>query len=149
VWACSAGRSFAATTAGADGDGCCPGGCDATTDDDCSPSCGNGVVEAPETCDGDCPTACDDAMACTTDTLVGDASSCSAECSFVAITACADGDGCCPSECTAFTDDDCTPPPTVNLTNFASGITAANHPEGAGVYGTWYDATVDAFAGAA
>ena len=145
---CSAECSFVDITACTDGDGCCPSACNATNDDDCSPTCGNSVVEAPETCDGDCPSACDDTMACTADTLVGDASSCDAECSFVAITACASGDGCCPSGCTAATDGDCTPT-TVNLTNFASGVTEANHPEGAGVYGTWYDATADAFAAAA
>jgi len=145
---CSAECSFVAITACTDGDGCCPGGCNATTDDDCSPSCGNSVVEAPETCDGDCPTSCDDTLACTTDTLVGSASSCSAACSFVAITACASGDGCCPSGCTAATDGDCTPT-TVNLTNFASGVTAVNHPAGAGVYGTWYDSTHNTFGGPA
>jgi len=38
-----------------DGDGCCPGGsldaCHALNDDDCTPVCGNGVVEPTETCD--------------------------------------------------------------------------------------------------
>lgn len=33
----------------------------------------------------------------------------------------------------------------VNLTDFASGVTQANHPEGAGAYGTWYDAVHNAF----
>ena len=145
---CDAECSFVAITACTDGDGCCPGGCNATNDDDCSASCGNGVVEAPETCDGDCPSACDDTMACTTDTLVGDASSCDAECSFVAITACTDGDGCCPSGCTAATDGDCTPT-TVNLTNFASGVTGADHPYPTSAYGTWYDAADNAFANVA
>jgi hypothetical protein len=40
-------------------DNCCPGGCDATNDNDCRPVCGNGKVEAGETCDPcpapDCP----------------------------------------------------------------------------------------------
>ena len=36
-----------------DGDGCCAPGCNATNDSDCTPICGNGVVEAGETCDGD------------------------------------------------------------------------------------------------
>ena len=31
------------------GDGCCPAGCNANTDKDCSASCGNGIVEAGET----------------------------------------------------------------------------------------------------
>jgi hypothetical protein len=117
---CDAECSYVAITACTNGDGCCPSGCNATTDDDCSPICGNLVVEAPETCDGDCPTACDDSMACTTDMLVGSASSCDAACSFVTMTAC------------------------TNLTNFASGVTAVNHPAGAGVYGTWYDVTHNA-----
>lgn len=93
----------------ADGDGCCPGGCDSTTDGDCSESCGNGVVEAGETCDppGSCPTSCDDGVACTTDRLSGSADACSAECSHVAITSCVAGDGCCPAGCNATTDSDC------------------------------------------
>ena len=41
------------------GDGCCPPGATNATDDDCPPSCGNGVVERGERCDGDsCPTTC-------------------------------------------------------------------------------------------
>ena len=115
---CSATCSFSPISACVDGDGCCAPGCDATRDDDCSPSCGNGVTEPPETCDGDCPGACDDMMACTQDTLVGSASSCSAMCSFTPISACADGDGCCPAGCDFGRDDDCTPvPPAVVLVN--------------------------------
>lgn len=34
------------------GDGCCPGGANANNDSDCSPLCGNGVVESGEQCDG-------------------------------------------------------------------------------------------------
>jgi hypothetical protein len=33
------------------GDGCCPDGCDHGTDDDCSPSCGDGVLTGTETCE--------------------------------------------------------------------------------------------------
>lgn len=33
-------------------DGCCPAGCTTTNDNDCLPSCGNGVPEADEECDG-------------------------------------------------------------------------------------------------
>ena len=41
------------------GDGCCPPGATNATDNDCPPSCGNGVVERGETCDrGSCPTTC-------------------------------------------------------------------------------------------
>ena len=146
---CSAECSFVPITACTNGDGCCPSGCNATNDDDCSPTCGNGVVEAPEICDGDCPTACDDTMACTADTLVGDASSCDAECSYVPITACTNGDGCCPSACSWNTDADCTLPSPVNLTNFASGVTGADHPYPTSAYGTWYDAADNAFANVA
>ena len=60
-------------TACADGDTCCPAGCDATTDSDCQPVCGNDVLEPGETCDpqATCPTTCDDADACTADMLTG------------------------------------------------------------------------------
>lgn len=40
------------------GDGCCPGNCNATNDGDCQPRCNNNVREAGETCDGNCPTSC-------------------------------------------------------------------------------------------
>ena len=33
------------------GDGCCPPGANANTDDDCSPVCGNNVIESGEDCD--------------------------------------------------------------------------------------------------
>ncbi len=94
----------------ANGDGCCPTGCDAAHDDDCNATCDNGTVEPGETCDpvSSCPTDCDDGNVCTTDTLTGDPSLCTAACTFTAITACANGDGCCPSGCNATNDDDCT-----------------------------------------
>ncbi len=47
------------------------------------PCCGNGVVEAGESCDGDCPSGCDDGVACTTDTLTGSAEECDAVCAHV------------------------------------------------------------------
>ncbi|MFK7989375.1 MAG: FG-GAP-like repeat-containing protein [Sandaracinaceae bacterium] len=106
---CSASCAFAPIVECNDGDGCCAPGCDATLDADCSPSCGNGVTEGTELCDGDCPTACDDGLTCTTDTLVGAASSCSVSCSFAPITACVDGDGCCAPGCDATLDSDCSP----------------------------------------
>lgn len=82
---------------------------------DCTFTCGDGVVGTNETCDtaigagmmGACPTACDDMDACTTNTLQG--SECTAECVFGAITACTNADGCCPSTCNATNDDDCMP----------------------------------------
>ena len=71
--------------------------------------CGNGLVEPGETCDGDCPTDCWDGTACTTDTLVGDAATCSAVCVSTEIAAgqCENDDGCCPDQCTTETDNDC------------------------------------------
>src|SRR5262249_29871918 len=38
------------------GDGCCAAGCNANTDSDCKPTCGNSAVEMGETCDP--PSAC-------------------------------------------------------------------------------------------
>lgn len=93
------------------GDGCCPEGCGAGTDQDCSASCGDGLVHAPETCDppASCPADCDDGEACTNDLLLGSAAACSATCSHTRVTACTSGDGCCPSGCNALGDDDCEP----------------------------------------
>jgi hypothetical protein len=69
------------------GDGCCPTACNLTNDNDCSPSCGDGRVDAPETCDtaipagqpGACPTSCDDGNPCTADFIVG-GGTCTASC---------------------------------------------------------------------
>jgi len=97
-------------------DGCCATGCNANNDTDCSPTCGNGVVESGENCDsgilagspGACPESCDDKVACTIDQLTG--SGCGAACSHSAVTTCATTpDGCCPAGCNALTDTDCTP----------------------------------------
>lgn len=96
-----------------DGDLCCPEGSTGADDSDCATLCGNGVVDAGETCDTDiaegeagaCPVACDDAEPCTDDTIGGAA--CSARCVFTAITTAVDGDMCCPSGATSATDDDC------------------------------------------
>jgi cysteine-rich repeat protein len=92
------------------GDGCCPDACNSTDDDDCSTSCGNGAVEAGETCDppGTCPTACDDGIACTADTLVGSPANCNAACVYTPISAADDGsDGCCPAGANNNTDANC------------------------------------------
>ncbi|MDQ3033211.1 MAG: DUF4215 domain-containing protein [Myxococcota bacterium] len=100
-------------TAAMDGDGCCPAGSDATSDDDCTAVCGNGSVEPTETCDsaiatgtaGACPATCDDAIACTADAMTG--AGCTAACTNTEITAAMDGDGCCPAGATPSTDGDC------------------------------------------
>lgn len=80
---------------------CSGGACVAT-----APMCGNGVVEGDEECDGDCPTSCPN-PACGVGTLVGSASSCDARCESSPVTACASGDGCCPSGCSPPDDSDC------------------------------------------
>ncbi|MBW2732901.1 MAG: hypothetical protein JRH20_10960, partial [Deltaproteobacteria bacterium] len=98
-------------------DGCCPTGCSSITDPDCKAECGNGVLDTDETCDvkisagdeGACPTSCDDKDVCTIDKLVA-GGTCTAECSFAAITACSlKADGCCVKGCNANTDADCKP----------------------------------------
>jgi len=109
---CDAACENTDVTACTDDDGCCPNACDATNDNDCSATCGNGAVEGNETCDGNCPTSaadCDDADACTTDTLNGSATNCTAECQNTDITMCINGDGCCAPGCNAINDDDCMP----------------------------------------
>lgn len=114
---CNAACSTSDITACTNGDGCCPNGCNATNDSDCSASCGNGVIEGNETCDpkASCPTSCNDNDACTTNVLTGDMSTCNAVCSYPAITTCTNGDGCCPSGCTFSNDDDCPPPMSTPL----------------------------------
>ncbi len=113
-------------TACVDGDGCCPNGCDSSTDGDCSSSCGNGVVDPGELCDGDCPTSCDDGDECTTDTLTGSASACTASCNYATTSACIHGDGCCPAGCSSDTDDDCTTNPNDLLVCAALGATCGS-----------------------
>lgn len=90
-------------------DGCCPAGCEASTDNDCANVCGDGVLEGPELCDGDCPTTCDDSDACTRGTLLGDPATCSSRCTFAPTTQCVDDDGCCPDGCSSAQDNDCDP----------------------------------------
>jgi hypothetical protein len=95
-------------------EGCCPSNCNANTDPDCSPVCGNGTVETGETCDppSSCPqsaAACNDGNACTVDTLGGNPSQCTAVCVHTPINACTGGDGCCAPGCNANNDTDCTP----------------------------------------
>jgi len=107
VAGCSAACSYSPVTTCQGGDGCCPPGCGALADVDCSASCGNDVVEPGELCDGDCPESCDDTNVCTYDSLTGTVLSCSASCSFAPIASCEAGDGCCPAGCNTFTDGDC------------------------------------------
>ena len=104
---CTAACTHVAIAACVAGDGCCPSGCDANHDSDCPSRCNNGVVEPGEICDRNCPSTCNDADACTTDTLMGSASMCNAQCTHAPVTACTSGDGCCPAGCTGTNDSDC------------------------------------------
>ena len=72
-----------------------------------APRCGNGVVDAGETCDGDCPKSCPAANGCSTSKLTGSATTCDAECMMMEITATIAGDGCCPTGSNASADTDC------------------------------------------
>ena len=97
------------------GDGCCPAGCTAANDSDCTPICGDGAVEAGEACDraitaglpGDCPRTCDDHNACTTDLASGSIGNCTRRCTHAEVVACLNDDGCCPAGCSAANDNDC------------------------------------------
>jgi cysteine-rich repeat protein len=108
---CNLKCNFTAVSECKGGDGCCPSDCSNKDDSDCSPSCGNGVLEGSERCengsDKPCPSSCDDKDACTADSLSGTAQSCTAECKHARITSVVDGDGCCPSGANASTDTDC------------------------------------------
>jgi hypothetical protein len=104
---CDLACEHTAITVCAGGDGCCPSGCVHDTDADCPKDCGNGAVDLGETCDGNCPLSCDDGNACTGDVMTGSATTCDAVCTSTQITACKDGDGCCPTGCANASDSDC------------------------------------------
>jgi hypothetical protein len=96
------------------GDGCCPTGCSYASDTDCSKSCGDGQVTAPETCEPTstsrpCPASCDDGKACTTDIATGSSAQCNVVCTNTPITAPLPSDGCCPAAGNALNDNDCKP----------------------------------------
>ena len=77
--------------------------------------CGDGKLDPGEQCDtaipqgqpGACPTFCNDGNPCTNDLLVGNA--CDKACSFVAVSAPVNGDGCCPPGANSSNDSDCAP----------------------------------------
>ena len=82
------------------GDKCCPPGANPSTDSDCQPMCGDGVVSGNEKCDPlsrnqPCPTvvSCEDHDPCTVDGLVGSAATCDAECLHTALGGCVSGCG--------------------------------------------------------
>ena len=95
-------------TACRSGDDCCPSGCNANNDDDCEPTCGNGVREGSERCDplSSCPTNCPD-QGCQLRRLAG--GGCEARCENAGTqTQCRSGDGCCPgSNCSFANDREC------------------------------------------
>jgi cysteine-rich repeat protein len=112
---CMAACSHTTITMPKNGDGCCPAGATHATDTDCPASCGDGVVEAGETCDtaiktgaGSCPTTCNDGIACTKDALVS-GGTCQAVCTFTPITMPINNDMCCPAGANANDDNDCKP----------------------------------------
>ena len=112
---CQAACAHAPITTPANNDGCCPSGATSANDNDCAPSCGNGVVDVGETCDtaissgaGRCPTTCSDGMVCTRDVLTN-VGTCTAACTFPPITLPINGDGCCPAGANHNTDSDCAP----------------------------------------
>lgn len=111
---CTAACLYHPITQCRDNDMCCPAGCTENEDDDCSSTCGNGIVETGETCDppSSCPSTCDDGDECTDDTSIGSAANCTADCLHENISGCIDGDGCCPAGCDANTDNDCSSTPT-------------------------------------
>lgn len=93
-------------------DGSCPEGFECAADVRCyryAGTCGDTVLDPGETCDpnGICPVSCSDGNACTVDEMVGSADRCNVKCERSNLTACIDGDKCCPAGCTPDTDDDC------------------------------------------
>ena len=91
-----------------DGDGCCPSGGTPATDSDCV-LCGNGQLDAGETCDppASCPTSCPPTDGCMQYLQLGNPNTCNAECVGTLIVTAKDGDGCCPTGANAQTDSDC------------------------------------------
>jgi hypothetical protein len=100
-----------------DDDQCCPPGATSLEDNDCPPQCGNGLLEAGESCDpgidsgaGACITVadCEDDDPCTEETLGGTA--CDISCLITATEPDPDNaDGCCPEGNSLTEDADCLP----------------------------------------
>jgi hypothetical protein len=92
-------------------DGCCPANCNYNGDPDCESLCDNGTLEGDETCDPrvTCPKSCPN-IGCMRQALLN-ADTCKARCvNLDVITACVNGDGCCPPGCKRPMDSDCPGP---------------------------------------
>lgn len=92
----------------------CPAGQACNVSGQCETACGDGHKSFPEACDNSdpilanqCPVGCDDGNSCTNDQLVGSAANCTAQCVHNPISACANGDSCCPGSCNIGNDNDC------------------------------------------
>jgi cysteine-rich repeat protein len=112
---CAVACGHATITTPANGDGCCPAGATNATDNDCpAPQlCGNGRIDANETCDigittgpNACPTSCNDTDTCTGDTLQN-GGTCSAVCLHTPVTQPSPTDQCCVAGETQATDPVC------------------------------------------
>ena len=110
--------------------------------------CGNGIVEAPETCDppSSCPASCDDGDRCTEDSTRGSAASCNLECAHQAIRSCVHNDGCCPVGCDSTRDSDCIAPKDAGGRDAAGAdaardsepaIDSGSLPDGSGIGADW------------
>ncbi|HTJ41428.1 MAG TPA: hypothetical protein VL463_05005 [Kofleriaceae bacterium] len=100
-------------TACVNNDGCCPGACNANNDNDCQPTCNNGVIEAGETCDPISTCVCPgEAFTCYTTT--GSAQSCDLVCHVPQEKCGVAGDSCCAFDttggCDSNTDKECAGP---------------------------------------
>lgn len=102
-------------------DGCCPAGATTETDNDCSPSCGNGTLEAGETCDPieKCPSveSCTSSEVCMLARFSGSPDNCTARCEVRPVEECISGDECCPSGCDYAHDHDCPDTATTTTSN--------------------------------
>lgn len=134
-------RTCAQETTCVAGDACCPENCNATNDSDCTPTCGNNVVEGNEICDGNCPVCPTETLTCFTQQS-GSAASCDVTCHIPKQT-CATGDTCCPfmasgagSACGPATDAECVAPAWRNLeVTWAAQSWLANATETVRIYG--------------
>jgi cysteine-rich repeat protein len=112
---CTAVCSMQPITKCGGGDGCCPAGCTRADDNDCSATCGDGMIDTAsgETCEAGsamlCSVSCNDDDPCTTDMLTGSPENCNTSCTHTPIATPLAGDSCCPAGANSNTDADCAP----------------------------------------